>query len=82
MPFNFDRPDELKRSLEGARALFNTYWIRFPYGGQTFDTAVANTRVMLDAATAAGVRKFVHISVTKAVESSPLPLSSDQLPAT
>ena len=37
MPFNFDRPDELKRSLEGARALFNTYWIRFPYGGQTFD---------------------------------------------
>jgi NADH dehydrogenase len=73
MPFNFDRPDYLKRSLEGARALFNTYWIRFPYGGQTFDTAVANTRVMLDAATAAGVRKFVHISVTHATESSPLP---------
>ena len=73
VPFNFDRPDYLKRSLEGARALFNTYWIRFPYGGQTFDTAVANTRVMLDAATAAGVRKFVHISVTHATESSPLP---------
>jgi uncharacterized protein YbjT (DUF2867 family) len=73
MPFNFDRPLELKRSLEGARALFNTYWIRFPYGGQTFDTTVANTRVMLDAATAAGVRKFVHISVTNATESSPLP---------
>ncbi len=73
VPFNFDRPDELKRSLEGARALFNTYWIRFPHGGQTFDTAVANTRVMLDAATAAGVRKFVHISVTNATEPSPLP---------
>jgi len=72
-PFNFDRPDDLKRSLEGARALFNTYWIRFPHAGQTFATAVANTRVMLDAATAAGVRKFVHISVTKATESSPLP---------
>jgi uncharacterized protein YbjT (DUF2867 family) len=72
-PFNFDRPDELRRSLEGARALFNTYWIRFPYGGQTFDTAVANSRVMLDAATAAGVRKFVHISVTNATESSRLP---------
>jgi uncharacterized protein YbjT (DUF2867 family) len=73
MPFNFDRPDQLKRSLEGARALFNTYWIRFPHAGQTFETAVANTRVMLDAATSAGVRKFVHISVTKATESSPLP---------
>ena len=71
-PFNFERPDDLKRSLEGARALFNTYWIRFPHGGQSFDTAVANTRVMLDAAAAAGVRKFVHISVTHATE-SPLP---------
>ena len=71
--FNFDRPDDLKRSLEGARSLFNTYWIRFPRGGQTFDTAVANTRIMLDAARAAGVRKFVHISVTNATESSPLP---------
>jgi uncharacterized protein YbjT (DUF2867 family) len=72
VPFNFDRPDEVKRSLEGARALFNTYWIRFPHGGQSFDTAVANTRVMLDAAVAAGVRKFVHISVTHATD-SPLP---------
>jgi NADH dehydrogenase len=72
VPFNFDRPDGLKRSLEGARALFNTYWIRFPHGGQTFDQAVANTRVMLDAAAAVGVRKFVHISVTNATE-SPLP---------
>ncbi len=73
VPFDFDSPDDLKRSLEGAHTLFNTYWIRFPHRGQTFDTAVANTRVMLDAATAAGVRKFVHISVTKPTESSPLP---------
>ncbi len=72
VPFNFDRPDALKRSLEGARALFNTYWIRFPHDGQSFDQAVANTRVMIDAAAAAGVRKFVHISVTHATE-SPLP---------
>jgi len=72
-PFNFDRPDELARSLDGAGTVFNTYWIRFPHGGQTFDTAVANTRVMIDAATRAGVRRFVHISVTNATESSPLP---------
>ncbi|HWN57063.1 MAG TPA: NAD(P)H-binding protein, partial [Methylomirabilota bacterium] len=71
-PFNFDRPDELVRSLEGAGAVFNTYWIRFPHGGQTFDSAVANTRMMIEAATRAGVRRFVHISVTNA-ESSPLP---------
>ena len=70
--FNFDRPDELARSLEGAGTVFNTYWIRFPYGGQTFDGAVANTRVMIAAASRAGVRKFVHISVTNAT-TSPLP---------
>ncbi len=71
-PFNFDRADELARSLEGARTVFNSYWIRFPYGGQTFDSTVANTRIMIEAATRAGVRRFVHISVTNA-ESSPLP---------
>jgi len=71
-PFNFDRPDDLARSLEGAGTVFNTYWIRFPYGGQTFDSAVENTRVMIAAATRAGVRKFVHISVTNAT-TSPLP---------
>jgi uncharacterized protein YbjT (DUF2867 family) len=73
VPFNFDRPNELARSLDGARALFNTYWIRFPHGGHTFDEAVANTHIMLEAARSAGVRKFVHISVTNATESSPLP---------
>ena len=71
-PFNFNRPDELARSLEGAGTVFNTYWIRFPYGGQTFDSAVENTRVMLAAATRASVRKFVHISVTNST-TSPLP---------
>ena len=71
-PFNFNRPDELARSLEGAGTVFNTYWIRFPYGGQTFDSAVENTRVLLVAATRAGVRKIVHISVTNAT-ASPLP---------
>ena len=72
MPFNFDRPDDLARSLEGAGTVFNTYWIRFPYGGQTFDSAVENTRVMIAAATRAGVRRFVHISVTNST-TSPLP---------
>src|SRR6266478_3280414 len=72
-PFNFDRPEDLARSLQGAGTVFNTYWIRFPYGGQTFDSAVANTRILIEAATRADVRKFVHISVTNATTSSPLP---------
>ncbi len=72
-PFNFDRPEDLARSLQGAGTVFNTYWIRFPYGGQSFDSAVANTRLLIEAATRADVRKFVHISVTNATTPSQLP---------
>ena len=63
-PFNFDRPEDLARSLQGAGTVFNTYWIRFPYGGQSFDSAVANTRIMIEAATRADASKFVYFSVT------------------
>ena len=71
--FNFDKPAELVKSLEGADTLFNTYWIRFAYGELTFDKAVANTRILIDAAKRAGVRKFVHVSITNPSETSPLP---------
>jgi nucleoside-diphosphate-sugar epimerase len=43
-PYSFDRPDELRESLRGASALINTYWVRFPHQGATFETAVQNTR--------------------------------------
>ena len=72
-PMDFGSPDGLARSLEGATTLFNTYWIRFPYRGASFETAVENTRTMLRAALQAGVRKIVHISITGAAENSPLP---------
>src|SRR5260221_4447800 len=71
--FNFDKPDELVTSLEGADTIFNTYWIRFAYGDVTFDKAVANTRVLIDSAKRAGVRKFVHVSITNPSEESALP---------
>ena len=72
-PFNFDRPDLLAKSLEGADAVFNSYWVRFPYRDVTYDKAVANSRILIDAAKRAGVRKFVHVSITNASEDSPLP---------
>src|SRR5216684_7680454 len=72
-PLDFDSPDSLARNLEGVSTLFNTYWIRFPYRGATFETAVANTRTLLRAAQKAGVRRIVHISITGAAEDSPLP---------
>jgi len=72
-PFNFDRPSDLARSLTGVGTLYNTYWIRFPRRGVTYDLAVANTEVLVRAAAQAGVRRIVHVSITNASETSPFP---------
>jgi NADH dehydrogenase len=70
--FDFDNPERLARSLRGAETFYNTYWIRFPRGALTFDKAVENGRTLIRAATQAGVRRFVHISITNPSEDSPL----------
>lgn len=72
-PYNFDRPDELTASLSGASTLYNTYWVRFEYGGLTFRQAVQNTVTLFDCAKKAGVGMIVHISVTNASVDSALP---------
>jgi uncharacterized protein YbjT (DUF2867 family) len=71
--FSFHRPGELERHLEGCDTLYNTYWIRFAHGGIDFERAVSNSRTLVRAARRAGVRKFVHISITNPSEDSPLP---------
>jgi uncharacterized protein YbjT (DUF2867 family) len=63
----------LGSALMGVDTLYNTYWIRFPHDGSTYERAIANTQVLLRAARDAGVRRIVHVSVTKASLSSPLP---------
>ncbi len=70
--FDFDNPVRLTESLRGAAAFYNTYWIRFPHGRLTFDAAVENTKVMIRAAREAGVRRFVHVSITNPSKDSPL----------
>lgn len=72
-PFNFDQPDLLTKSLEGADCVFNTYWIRFPYKGITHQKAAVNLKILIDCARRAGVRRFVQISITNASLGSPLP---------
>jgi uncharacterized protein YbjT (DUF2867 family) len=72
VPYNFERPDELRRSLEGASTLINTYWVRFPRGGMTFETAVRNSRILIHAAREAGVRRIVHVSIANPSLESPL----------
>ncbi|MFL5624154.1 MAG: SDR family oxidoreductase [Ktedonobacteraceae bacterium] len=72
-PFNFDRPDELVKNLAGASTLYNTYWIRFAHSSLSFEQAVANTKILFNAAKEAGIQRIVHISITNPAETSPLP---------
>lgn len=71
-PYNFERPDELQRGLEGTSTLINTYWVRFPRGGVNFETAVRNSRILIQAARDAGVKRIVHVSIANPSLDSPL----------
>jgi len=72
-PYTFDRPQDLVASLRGASTLYNTYWVRFEYGGSTFEQAVRNTITLFESAKRAGVGRIIHISVTNASLDSRLP---------
>jgi NADH dehydrogenase len=72
-PLDFTDADELARSLDGAHTLYNTYWVRFDRGQNTHARAVANSRVLFDAAKRAGVQRIVHTSITHADLNSPYP---------
>ncbi len=62
-PYRFEDPAALTQTLSGASTLINTYWVRFPRGDSTFETAVENTRTLINAAKSAGVRRIVHVSI-------------------
>ncbi len=72
VPYHFDDPQRLAASLEGTEVLYNTYWVRFNHPTFTHAQAVANTRVLFQAAAQAGVRRVVHVSITNPSEDSPL----------
>jgi len=72
-PFHFDEPESLTASLRGVQTLYNTYWVRFEYGGATFERAVENSKTLFRCARRAGIERIVHISVTNASPTSPLP---------
>jgi hypothetical protein len=62
---HFSEPHELKKSLGGVDVLINTYWVRFDNPPHfTFAPALANAKVLFDAAKRADVGCVVHISIT------------------
>jgi uncharacterized protein YbjT (DUF2867 family) len=71
-PYNFEHANSLEKSLQNACCLINTYWVRFPHGGITFDMAVRNTTALIEAARNAGVQRIVHVSIANPSLDSPL----------
>jgi nucleoside-diphosphate-sugar epimerase len=71
-PLDFDE-SIMKRSLQGVDVLVNTYWVRFDRGENTQPRAVENTRKLVNAAKAGGVKRIVHISIANPSAQSHLP---------
>ena len=71
-PLNFDEAS-MTKSLQGVDVLVNTYWVRFDKGENTQPRAVENTRKLVNAAKAAGVKRMVHISIANPSADSHLP---------
>jgi NADH dehydrogenase len=70
-PLDLSDHDGLRRSLSGVDTLYNTYWVRFPHGSVTFDTAIEGSANLFRAAADVGVRRIIHISITSADVDSP-----------
>ncbi len=70
-PFRFNNPDALGELLSQATTVYNTYWVRFPRGEVTYEKAVENAKVLITTARRAGVKRFVHISITNPATDSP-----------
>jgi uncharacterized protein YbjT (DUF2867 family) len=62
-PFHYDNPQELVKSLQGVKVLYNTYWVRFNHKTFTHKQAVQNTITLFRSAKEAGVKKIVHVSI-------------------
>src|SRR5512133_1424615 len=63
-PLDFQNEQELISNLSGVDVLINTYWIRFDKDANTQPKAVENTKVLINAAAKAGVKRVVHYSIT------------------
>jgi NADH dehydrogenase len=73
LPYRFDDPAALARSLDGVSTLYNTYWVRFDHGQTRFTQAIERSAALFAAAQQAGVARIVHLSITNPSIGSPLP---------
>jgi NADH dehydrogenase len=75
-PLDFGDVGRLTEDMTGAHTLYCTYWVRFPHGSATRESAVANSKILFDAAARAGIRRIVYVSILHADTASPYPYFS------
>jgi NADH dehydrogenase len=75
-PLDFGDPEALVKDMTGAHTLYCTYWVRFGRGTATRESAVANSKVLFDAAARAGIARIVYVSILHADTASPYPYFS------
>jgi uncharacterized protein YbjT (DUF2867 family) len=71
-PLAFDDVVALRRALEGADVLVNTYWVRYDHDGVDHRLAVERSGRLFTAAVEAGVQRIVHVSIANPDPASPL----------
>ena len=64
-------PSGSTKYFEAADVFYNTYWVRFPHGDLTFEQAVENSKILINAAQKAGVPRIVNLGITNAGINSP-----------
>jgi uncharacterized protein YbjT (DUF2867 family) len=72
-PLDFGDREALVSDLAGAHTLYCTYWVRFPHGTATRESAVINSKALFDAAARAGIARIVYVSILHADTGSPYP---------
>ena len=68
--YHWEDPHAMAEAMNGAAALHNTFWIRFPHGGLNFEQATDYSYRLFEAAKQAGVPRVVHVSITNPSEDS------------
>ena len=76
--YDFDDSRRMAPAFDGVDTFVNSYYVRFNYGGLTFENAVERSRALIAQAKSAGVRRIVHVSVSNASEASDLPYYSNK----
>ena len=71
VPLRFDDDGGLVAALRGVDTLYNTYWRRFGSPGAGFADIVAQSELLIDAASKAGVRRVIQFSVSNASDDTP-----------